>query len=131
MIRLIAGIVSLILGGIVGSLMSRLPIRAYWQSLSALVLGGVIASIALAASWLLWPPADVGILAVSAGLMEAGLSALFIVLLGSGLHFLMTWAASALHPAVVAYRGAVMGLVGAALAAATFAAGIGGIRPVR
>lgn len=130
MVRIVAMIGGIGLGCLVGYMMRHVPLAPYWQSLGALMAGWVLASSTLALSWLLWPPADIEILAVSVGIHEAALAAVTMLAFGAVLHPLLTWSGAALHPNLLVYRTALMGFVGGVVGAASFSMGVGGMHPL-
>ena len=128
--RVIAVVGAVAIGCLAGFAMRHVAVAGYWQSVGALTLGWVVASTVLAASWLIAPPVDVDVLAVSIGLVEAALSLVVMIVVGSALHWWLTGPGAALLPALAAYRTLIMGFTGALAGALSFSLGVGGARGV-
>lgn len=123
-------IVAIAIGCLAGSAMRYVPMPAFWQTQAALAVGWLVASIAMAISWLVSPPAGVDVLAISFGLSEAALTVVVIAVLGALAHWLLTGPGAVVAPTLTAYRTLVVSLVGAALGAIGFAKGIGAVHGV-
>lgn len=125
----IAGLLAVVIASLVGFALTHAPLRPYWQSVTGMIGGWLIGSLALAAAWVVWPPPEVEIRAVSIGSTEAAASVLLVVTGGSLLHFVLSMAARAARPQLLRYRPVLMGLIGALIAIAAFEGGCGGIHP--
>src|SRR5262245_37244009 len=110
--------------------MRYLPMSAYWQTQAALAVGWLVASIVMAISWLVSPPAGVDVLAIAFGLSEAALTVVVIAVRGACAPWLFTGRGAVVAPTRAAYRTLVVSLVGAALGAIGFAMGIGAVHGV-
>jgi len=91
----------------------------------------LFASICAALVWLLRPPTDAGVLAVSFGVTENLLTLVAVLVTAAVVHVGLGWVGAAVHPAFASHRGIVMGLLGAISGAAASVSGIAGAHPVK
>jgi len=129
--RPIAILIGLVVGIGVGLACERLPVRALFQSLIAAFVGTTLASVASAAVWLMRPPPDAHILAVSFGVSESLLTWTVVLLTGVALHAVLGWMGPLLHPSVAAHRTMLVGIAGALWGALACTSGLGMAGPLR
>jgi hypothetical protein len=125
-----APLASLALACLTGYTARYLPIRPHWQSLVALAVGWLSASALSVTSWLRWSPHDVGVVAVSVGLVELALSMFAVALLGLVIHVGVRYLEGA-APWLALCHSALMGLLGGLVAVSAFAFGAGGVHPFK
>jgi hypothetical protein len=129
--RPIAIVIGILVGLAVGLVCERVPVRPIVQSIIAALVASTVASVASAAVWLMRPPPDAGVLAVSFGLSESLLTWAAVLLVGVVLHAAVGWIGPLLHPSVVAHRGVLIALLGALWGALACTSGIGMAGPLR
>jgi hypothetical protein len=124
-LRHLASVAVAVVGGaLLGASVHRLHWAALVETITAILSGWVLGSLVAAGAWLLWPPQNIDVLAVSVGLTQALVAATAIAALGVLVHFGFDALGRlrpdilALRPAVPGTLGAIMGLVGFAFGAA-------------
>ena len=119
------------LGALVGYMAERLPVPSVVQSIGAAILGGVLASAACGIAWILRPPPDASVMAISLGLFEFGVASLIVGALAGALHVALGWASSSDYAVVATHRGVIIGVVGGICAALAFVGGLSPLQGVR
>jgi len=115
-------IVAVLAGGLRGVGLDRLRWNPVIASSIAAMTGWLIGSLVAAAAWLMWPPRAVDVLAVSVGLFEVAIAAGLTMVLGLLIHFGMD-AFAGDTPRLLAYRPALISVVGALVGVLGFAFG--------
>jgi hypothetical protein len=111
-----------------GALVHRLRWNALVESITASLSGWMLGSFASAGAWLIWPPQNIAVLAVSVGLVEALAAAAVVGVLGALLHFGFN-AMGRLRPDILNLRPATLGIVGSLVGLLGFAYGAA-VRPL-
>jgi hypothetical protein len=127
--RPIAILIGVLVGFGIGLLSERVPVKPLVQSIIAAVLGWTVASLASAVIWMMRPPPDAEVFAVSFGLSLAW-GAVFIVGVAL-LHVALGWIGPLIHPSAVTHRVVFVGLVGSLSATIASTSGLGMVGPLR
>lgn len=121
-----------LLGGVgIGWLCERLPVVPLLQTIAAGVLGVFIGSLAAAVFWLMNPPPEAPIVAVSFGLAESVVVMLTSAFVALVLHSVLGAAAvMAYLPLLAAHRAILVGVIASLYGASAALSGAGLVTPM-
>lgn len=120
----LAVVVGIVAGTIAGLVAERAPVSPAIQSAASAIMGMLLAAGAAAVMWLLRPPADAEVLAVSFGLVESLITSVGVLLLAAAGHAFLGWVG-------LSHRPITLGILGALCGAITATSGVGFVHALK
>jgi hypothetical protein len=127
----LAILIGVIVGLSVGYVAGRLPIAPVFQSITAGMVAMFLAAICAAIVWVMRPPLDAAVVAVSFGIRENVMLLAAVLLTTIVAHLVMGWLSGLVHPALATHRAVAMGVVGALVSAVGSVSGFAGAHPLK